>query len=151
VCRLGSRTVTVSRLRRREASPNRASDTGLDPPGPGTSRPERNEWLIHQLDEETRNIVSCGTFLIITGIAVQLAKQGVAVFLGPLRQMSHKAFHLLAGGFRESLSAAEIDGVGLDEVGIELVLADQLAEAVADFRTAVVSVRAIDGLGGKFL
>jgi len=151
VCRLGSRTVTVSRLRRREASPNRASDTGLDPPGPGTSRPERNEWLIHQLDEETRNIVSCGTFLIITGIAVQLAEQGVAVFFGPVCQMRYKAFNLLTGSFAESFGAAEIDGVGLHQIGIELMLTDQLAEAVADFGTAVVSVRAIDGLGWKFL
>ena len=35
-------------------------------------------------------------------------------------------------GFAESLGAAEIDGVGLHQVGIELVLADQLAETVAD-------------------
>jgi len=35
--------------------------------------------------------------------------------------------------------SAEINRVGLDQVGIELVLADQLAEAVADLGTAVVS------------
>jgi DNA-binding XRE family transcriptional regulator len=40
VCRFGSRTVTVSRLRRREASPNCASDAAPDPPGRGRCRPE---------------------------------------------------------------------------------------------------------------
>jgi len=46
----------------------------------------------------------------------------------------------LAGSFAKGLGPAEIDGVGLDEVGIELMLADDLAEAVADFRAAVVPV-----------
>ena len=65
--------------------------------------------------------------------------------------MGDEAFDLLAGGFAEGLGAAEIDGVGLDEVGIELVLADQLAEAVADFGTAVVSVFPIDRPGRELL
>jgi hypothetical protein len=65
--------------------------------------------------------------------------------------MSDKALDLLAGGFAEGLGAAEIDGVRLDQVGIKLVLADELAEAVADFGTAIVSVLAIDWLGRKLL
>jgi len=44
-----------------------------------------------------------------------------------------EVFYLLAGGFAEGLGAAEIDGVGLDQSGIELVQADELAEAVANF------------------
>jgi hypothetical protein len=75
-------------------------------------------------------------------IAVELAEQRVTVFLGPVGQVGDEAFDLLAGGFAEGLGAAEIDGVGLHEVGIELVLADQLAEAVADFGASVVSVLA---------
>ena len=51
--------------------------------------------------------------------------------------MRHKAFDLLAGGFAEGLGAAEIDRVRLDQVGIELVLADELAEAVTDLGAAV--------------
>jgi len=77
-----------------------------------------------------------------SGIAVELAEQCVAVFLGPIGQMSNKAFDLLAGGFAEGLGAAEVDGVGLDQVGIELMLADQLAEAVAAVlkRTSVIAL-----------
>jgi len=41
-------------------------------------------------------------------------------------QVRNKAFDLLAGGFAEGLGTAEINRVGLDEVGIELVLADLL-------------------------
>jgi hypothetical protein len=65
--------------------------------------------------------------------------------------MGDKTFDLLAGGFAEGLGAAEINGVGLDEVGIELMLADELTETVTDFGTAVVSVLAIDRLGRKLL
>ena len=56
--------------------------------------------------------------------------------------MNEKAFDLFAGRFAEGFGAAEIDGVGLDEVGIELVLADQLAEAVAAVlkRTSVIAL-----------
>jgi hypothetical protein len=45
-----------------------------------------------------RNNASCGTFLIV-GIAVQLAEQGIAVFLGPIGQMGDEGFDLLASGF----------------------------------------------------
>ena len=38
--------------------------------------------------------------------------------------------------------------VGLDQVGIELMLADQLAETVADLGSAVISVLSIDRPGG---
>ena len=73
------------------------------------------------------------------------------VFLGPVGQVGDKGFNLLASGLAEGLSAAEIDGVGLDEVGIELMLADQLAEAVADLGAAVVSVFTVDRLGRDLL
>jgi len=45
----------------------------------------------------------------------------------------------------------EISGVGFDQIGIELMLADQLAEAVANFGAVVVSVLAIDRLGWDLL
>ena len=45
-------------------------------------------------------------------------------------ELQYKDFHLLAGSLTEELSAAEVDGVGLDEVGIELMVADELVEAV---------------------
>src|SRR5438067_1977392 len=53
--------------------------------------------------------------------------------------MSDEVFDLLTRGFAESFGAAEIDGVGLDQVGIELMLPDELAQAIADFG-AVVSI-----------
>jgi hypothetical protein len=64
--------------------------------------------------------------------------------------MNDEAFNLLAGGLAEGFGAAEIDGVGLDEVGIELVLADQLAEAVSDLGATVVSFFPLTGWGDGF-
>src|SRR6266851_2118705 len=124
-----------------------ASDIAPDPPGPGRARPEPSEWRTHPLAGETRNSVSCCTFLAAK-IAVELAEQRNAVFLGPVGQVSDKAFDLFPGGFAEGFGPAEIDGVGLDQVGIELVLADQLAEAVTDLGAAVVP---IDRLGRDLL
>ena len=51
-----------------------------------------------------------------------MAEQGIAVFLGPVGQVRDETLDLLAGGLAEGLGAAEVDGVGLDEVGIELGL-----------------------------
>src|ERR1019366_10780228 len=53
--------------------------------------------------------------------------------------MRDEGFHLFAGGVAERLDAAEIDGVGLDQVGIELMLANRLAESIAN-RTTAISV-----------
>ncbi len=57
--------------------------------------------------------------------------------------MNDESFNSLAGRFAQGLGSAEIDGVGLDAVGIELVLADHLAEAVADLGATVISVLAV--------
>ena len=43
--------------------------------------------------------------------------------------MDDKGFDLLTGGFAESFGAAEIDSVGLHQVGVELVLADRKPDA----------------------
>ena len=80
---------------------------------------------------ETRSSASCGTFLAAE-IAVELAEQSVAVFLGPVGQVGDEGFDLFAGGLTEGFGAAEVYSVRLHEIGIELVLADQLAEAVTD-------------------
>ena len=65
--------------------------------------------------------------------------------------MGNKTFDLLARGLAESFGTAEVDGVGLDQIGIELVLADQLAKAIAYFGATVVSVFAINRLGRMLL
>jgi hypothetical protein len=60
-------------------------------------------------------------------------------------------FNLLVGSLSAQLGAAEIDGIELDEVGIELVLANQLAKAFANLGAAVVSVLLLTGCGGSFV
>jgi hypothetical protein len=64
-------------------------------------------------------------------VAIQLAKQCVLVLGRPVGQVVHKLLHLLSARFLQGFRAAEVDGVGLDQNRIELVLADQLAEAVS--------------------
>src|SRR5690242_16295914 len=61
--------------------------------------------------------------------------------------MLDKPFYLFAGGIFESLYAAVLDGVILDQNGIELVLPDELAKAIAKEVLAVSAVAA-DGLWG---
>jgi hypothetical protein len=73
-------------------------------------------------------------------VAVELAEQGIAVLLGPVGQLLDEVLNLFPAGFSESLRAAEVDGVGLYEFGIELVLADDLAEAVADLGASAVAI-----------
>jgi hypothetical protein len=46
-------------------------------------------------------------------IAVQLAEQRVAVFLGPVGQMNYKSFDLFTLRFAQSFDSAIIRGVGL--------------------------------------
>jgi hypothetical protein len=38
--------------------------------------------------------------------------------------VDNEGFDLVTGSFAEGFGTAEVDGVGLDQVGIELVLAD---------------------------
>ena len=71
--------------------------------------------------------------LLSAEIAVELAEQGIAVFLSPVGQVGDEVFDLLASGLAQCLDAAEIGRVRLDQGGVELMLANQLAEAVADF------------------
>jgi hypothetical protein len=68
---------------------------------------------------------------LLAQIAVELANQGVFVFGGPVRDMVDEVLDLLPAGLFQGLHPAVIDGVGLDQDGIELMLADELAEAVA--------------------
>jgi hypothetical protein len=56
-------------------------------------------------------------------IAIELANQRVFVLGGPVGDMVNEVLDLLPASLSESLNAAIIDGVGLDEDGIELVLA----------------------------
>jgi len=57
--------------------------------------------------------VSCCTFFLAE-IAVELAEQGVAVFLGPVGQVNDKILDLLARCLAQGLDSAEIGCVRLD-------------------------------------
>ena len=54
-------------------------------------------------------------------------------------QMGDEGFDQVSAGFFEGFGAAEVSGVGLHESGIEVVLADQKAELVAQTRLTVAA------------
>jgi hypothetical protein len=64
-------------------------------------------------------------------VAVELAEQRISVLFGPVSQLMHEVLNLFPARLSESFRAAEIDGVSLYQFRIKLVLADDLAEAVA--------------------
>ena len=66
-------------------------------------------------------------------VAVELAEQCIAILRGPVGQLLDEVLNLFPAGLAECLGAAEVDGKGLDQLRIELVLADDLAQPVADF------------------
>src|SRR2546426_6160215 len=78
---------------------------------------------------------SCCTFFR-SEITVELAEQSVAVFFSPVGQMNYKSFDLLTLRFTQSFDSAKIRGVRLHQVGIELMLANDLAKAIADLWAA---------------
>src|SRR5437867_4342119 len=57
--------------------------------------------------------------------------------------MNDEVFDLFARGIAQSLGAAEIGGVRLNEVSVELMLADELAEPVANPRAIPVAAVSI--------
>src|ERR1035441_4674339 len=96
--------------------------------------------------------VSSRHLLVWGSVAVELAEKCATVFLGCLGKLLHEAFDLLAGGVFEGFGTAEIDGIGFHQLGIEFVLADDLAEPVADLVTSTtIAVPVSVGiLGWKF-
>ena len=70
--------------------------------------------------------------LLAAKTAVKVAKSWVPVLLGPVRPGVNEASTF-------SGEASRLYRIGLDQVGIELILADQLAEAVTDLGATVVS------------
>ena len=69
-----------------------------------------------------------------TGIGIEFADQTVSIFLGECREVRDEGFNQVTARLFEGLSTAEVRGVGLNEVGIEVVLPDQQAEPVAETR-----------------
>jgi hypothetical protein len=62
--------------------------------------------------------------------------------------VNDEVLHLLPIGISQALNTTKVDGIGLYERGIELVLTDDLAEAVTDTRTANARI-SIRRLGRK--
>jgi hypothetical protein len=73
-------------------------------------------------------------------VAVELAEQSIAVLRGPVGQLLDEVLNLFPAGLSERLGAAEVDGVGLYQFGVELVLADDLAQTVADLGAGAIPV-----------
>jgi len=73
-------------------------------------------------------------------VAVELAEQSLAVFLGGIGQLLNKILDLFAAGVLEALGTAEVDGIGFDKFGIELVLANDLAEPITQSVARTVAV-----------
>src|SRR5579864_8866112 len=53
--------------------------------------------------------------------------------------MRDESFYLFTRGIAKGFHSAEVGGIGLDQVGIELMLADDLTESMAN-RTTAISV-----------
>src|SRR5438132_4077441 len=60
-------------------------------------------------------------------------------------EMLDKVLNLLTGCFPQGFDPAKINSIGLHQVGIELVLADDLAKVIADFGPAVVFISRLAG------
>jgi hypothetical protein len=79
------------------------------------------------------------------GVAIEVAEQASSVLGGPLGQVADEIGNQLATGLAESSGATEVCGIALDQGGVELMLADQLAEAIAQPGLPIVRGRAVPG------
>jgi len=79
-----------------------------------------------------------------------VTNEPVAVFGGPLLQIVDECFDQIPFGLLQDRGSAVISRIGLDEIGVELVLADQQAETVAEAMLSVM-VTVISGRDGIVL
>ena len=117
-----------------------SSDTAPAPHEPGRRHLER--CLIQWFGAGLGSDASRCTRLWRLKVAVELAKESVLVLCRPVGQVVDKLFDLLPASIFQGLGAAEVDGVGLDQDRIELVLTDQLAQTIAKlgFRIPAIPV-----------
>ena len=59
--------------------------------------------------------------LLGLGIAVKFAEQACTVPASPFAEVGDEGINQIPAGFTEFLSATEISGIALDEIGIELI------------------------------
>jgi hypothetical protein len=67
-----------------------------------------------------------------------VADETLAVLCGPLLQIVDEGFDQVPFGLLQDRGSAVISRIGLDEIGVELVLADEQAETVAKTMLSVV-------------
>src|ERR1700687_4377685 len=105
-----------------------ADDTKLFPHEPET---RHRNWFrsLGVLNASRESDVSC---LHLHGlcIGIESADQHVPVFFCAGGEVRHKGLDQISIQFLQGWRAAEISGVGLNESGIEIVLADQEAELI---------------------
>jgi len=105
-----------------------AADTTLVPHAPETRHRDRFRNL-GVLNANRESDVSWLTRRWLC-VGIESADQHVPVFLCARSQMRDKGLDQIAICFFQGWRAAEIGGVGLDESGIEIVLADQQTELI---------------------
>src|ERR1035438_1512285 len=114
----------------------------------GTSESESRAWCQRVREH---GVSSCH-LLARRCIAVELTEQAITVLLGRLGKLLNEAFDLLTSGIFEDFGTAEVDGIGFHQFGIEFVLADDLAEPVADLVTSTpIAVPVSVGILGRKL
>src|SRR6516164_8944237 len=129
---------------RRASGP--ASDIGHDRPGREIRHRESWAAIRPQFRRVLEVGASCDYLLGWACVPVELAEKGLAILVGRVCQLLDKAFDLLASGLFEFLGTAEVNGIGFDQFRIQLVLANDLAEPVANLMTGTVTV-SIGGFG----
>jgi hypothetical protein len=66
------------------------------------------------------------------GVGIQFADQSVSIVFGGCSQVRNKGLHRFTAGFSQYVSAAEIRGITLHKICIQIELSDQKAELVAE-------------------
>src|SRR5208282_1447541 len=117
-----------------------ASGTGHLRPARGRCRQESPDENREQFRRGRELGVSCDHLLRRARVAVELAEQRISIFLSPVGQLLDKVLDLFPGGIPQGLRAAEVDGVGLYEFGVELMLANDLAQAISDLGPSAVAI-----------
>src|ERR1035438_6866019 len=127
-----------------DAAPHRAG-RGICRREPRSANPARSRRV------REHDVSSCH-LLPWRCVAVEVTQQSTTILLGRLSKLLHEVFDLLTSGIFEGFSTAEIDGIGFHQLGIELVLADDLAEPVTDLvtSTTIAIPVSVGILGWKF-
>jgi hypothetical protein len=88
--------------------------------------------------------------LLRFGIAVELADQPLAIFGGTLGEIVDEGFDQIPAGIAKCGGTAVVGGVSLNEASIEMVLANEKAEAVSEARLTIAIMLAVVSVRGSF-